>query len=93
MEFTKADVEKLAALSRLALTDQEKEKYVRQLSSIVDYVAKIQELPLMESDEQTEVRPSRLREDITEPFENPHELLKASPAVHESLVEVKRVFE
>jgi len=39
--ITKADIEKLAKLSRLKLTEAEKETYLRDMESILAYVAVI----------------------------------------------------
>ena len=44
MPITKQDVEKIAALANLALTEEEKETFTTQLSSIVSYVEKLNEL-------------------------------------------------
>ncbi len=44
MPLTITDVEKIAGLARLELTDEEKEKFRRQLSSILEHVQKLQEL-------------------------------------------------
>lgn len=44
MKLTKKEVDHLAALSRIGLTDEEKEKFRDQISSILDYVSKLNEL-------------------------------------------------
>lgn len=43
-EFTVADVEKLAALSRLALTSDEKVSFAKEIGGILSYVGQIQEV-------------------------------------------------
>lgn len=43
-EFTVSDVEKLAALSRLALTTEEKESFAKEIGGILEYVGQIQEV-------------------------------------------------
>ncbi len=43
VNFTKEDVEKLASLSRLALTDAEKEGFAKDISGILAYVGQIKE--------------------------------------------------
>lgn len=40
----KLDVERIAQLARLALTDSEREKFATQLASILSYVEKLKEL-------------------------------------------------
>lgn len=44
MPITKQDVEKIAKLANLALTEAEVDKFSHQLSSIVSYVEKLNEL-------------------------------------------------
>ena len=43
--ITKKTIEDLAELSRLDLTDSEKEKLVKDLNSILDYVKELEEVP------------------------------------------------
>jgi aspartyl-tRNA(Asn)/glutamyl-tRNA(Gln) amidotransferase subunit C len=40
--FTRADVERIARLARLELSDEEKDLYARQLGEILDYAAQVQ---------------------------------------------------
>ena len=42
--ITKKEVEHIAALSRLGLDEGEKEKFVRELSSVLNYINKLAEL-------------------------------------------------
>lgn len=44
MPITETDVEKIADLANLELTDEEKKLYTTQLASIVTYVEKLNEL-------------------------------------------------
>ncbi|MDD5040078.1 MAG: Asp-tRNA(Asn)/Glu-tRNA(Gln) amidotransferase subunit GatC [Patescibacteria group bacterium] len=44
MELNERDIEKLASLARIELTDLEKELFADQISSILDYVKEIQEV-------------------------------------------------
>lgn len=44
MKLTIEEVEQIAALARLALTDAEKRRYAEQLSDILEYAAKLDEL-------------------------------------------------
>jgi aspartyl-tRNA(Asn)/glutamyl-tRNA(Gln) amidotransferase subunit C len=44
MKIKEDDIIKVAKLARLDLSDSEKEQYSRQLSGIIDYVEKINEL-------------------------------------------------
>jgi aspartyl-tRNA(Asn)/glutamyl-tRNA(Gln) amidotransferase subunit C len=44
MKLTLEEVNHIANLARLNLTDEEKQKYQEQLSAILDYAARLQEL-------------------------------------------------
>ncbi len=44
VNFTKDDIEKLASLSRLALTDAEKDAFAKEIGGILAYVGQIQEV-------------------------------------------------
>ncbi len=44
MPLTLKDVEHIAALARLELTAEQKQRYLEQLANILDYIAKLQEL-------------------------------------------------
>ncbi len=44
MSLTKEEVEHIAALARLELSDEEKARYREQLSEILDYAARLQSL-------------------------------------------------
>ena len=44
MPITKQDVEKIATLANLALSESEKETFTTQLSSIVSYIEKLNQL-------------------------------------------------
>lgn len=46
MKLTKQEVEHIADLGRIELTEKEKEKFRTQLSSILDYVKKLQKVDL-----------------------------------------------
>jgi aspartyl-tRNA(Asn)/glutamyl-tRNA(Gln) amidotransferase subunit C len=48
MPLTREEVEHIAQLARLELTEDEKARYREQLSAILDYVAKLQELDTSE---------------------------------------------
>jgi aspartyl-tRNA(Asn)/glutamyl-tRNA(Gln) amidotransferase subunit C len=44
MPITVKDVEKIAKLAKLSFSEEEKEKFSRQLGQIIDYVEKLKEL-------------------------------------------------
>ena len=65
MTLTLKEVEHIALLARLDLTQEEKERYQQQLSAILDHVAQLQELDTSDIKTTSSVLPprSRLRED------------------------------
>lgn len=94
MSFTKTDIEKLASLSRIELTKAEKEKFKDQLSSILDYMKKIQAV------DTSKVKPSfRLdlknvfREDLVDQYKDIDNLIKQFPQKAGKLNKVKPVLE
>ena len=44
MALTKQEVEKIAELARLGINEEEKEKFVEDLSSVIGYVQKLSEV-------------------------------------------------
>lgn len=69
MSLSLQDVEKIAGLARLALTEEEKSRYQEQLSAILDYAERLNELdtadvPPTASAVQLQ---SVMREDVIEP--------------------------
>lgn len=95
MTFTKADVDRLAKLARIELTDEERDRFSRQLSAILDYVSQIAEV------DTSRIAPSfaapdlanALREDAVKPFGRERELVDAAPSHRNGLVAVKAVKE
>lgn len=55
MRLTKEEVEHIALLARLNLTEEEKERYRAQLSSILGLVSQLQELDTSEVEPMTSV--------------------------------------
>lgn len=69
MSLTRQEVEKIAHLARLALTDKEKEEYQRQLSAVLDYAAMLDKLDLRDIRPASQVvaRENVMRDDTVEP--------------------------
>ncbi|MBP9765810.1 MAG: Asp-tRNA(Asn)/Glu-tRNA(Gln) amidotransferase subunit GatC [Candidatus Pacebacteria bacterium] len=44
IEFTKKDLENVAMLSRLSLTEEEKEKFLTEMKEILNYVGQVSEM-------------------------------------------------
>lgn len=69
MSLSLQDVEKIAALARLALTEEEKKRYLEQLSAILDYAERLNELDTADVPPTASVLNlhSVMREDVIEP--------------------------
>ena len=81
MTLTLEEVEHIAELARLRLTEEEKERYREQLSAILDYAARLQELDTSGIPPTSSVLPPRsvLRTDQPQPGLTIEELLKNAP--------------
>ncbi|HLE29556.1 MAG TPA: Asp-tRNA(Asn)/Glu-tRNA(Gln) amidotransferase subunit GatC [Anaerolineales bacterium] len=95
MALTLAEVEHIAALARLRLTDEEKARYREQLSAILDYMAKLRQLDTSAIEPTATVLPLRtvLRPDVVTPSLTPVELLANAPEVEAEMFRVPPVLE
>lgn len=95
MPLTLQEVERIAKLARLELTEEEKARYREQLSAILDHVAKLQML------DTTSIPPtasifsgdSHLRRDEPRPGLPREELLKNAPEHEHGQFKIPPVFE
>jgi aspartyl-tRNA(Asn)/glutamyl-tRNA(Gln) amidotransferase subunit C len=69
MSLTRQEVEKIAQLARLALTEKQKATYQRQLSAVLDYAEMLDELDLSGIDPTVHAveRENVMRDDVKEP--------------------------
>ncbi len=81
MSLTKEEVEHIAELARLELTEAEKERYREQLSEILDHVARLQALDTRHIPPTSTVlaKRSRLRPDIPARGLSTEEALRNAP--------------
>jgi len=81
MTLTLEEVNHIALLARLALTDEEKARYQVQLSAILDYVAALQQLDTSQVAPTSSVLPPRsmLRPDDPHPGLSQEEALRNAP--------------
>lgn len=97
MSITKQDVEHIAHLARLGLSEEEKEKFAKQLSSILDYVEQLKEVDTegVEPTAQVTGLENVYREDEIEAStdETRDKLLKQAPSTKDDLIKTKAVFE
>jgi aspartyl-tRNA(Asn)/glutamyl-tRNA(Gln) amidotransferase subunit C len=95
MPLTLIEVEHIADLARLELTDEEKARYREQLSAILDYVAQLRELDTTGIPPTSSVLPPRsaLREDEPRPGLSLDELLRNAPDTEAGQFRVPPVLE
>lgn len=96
MSITKDEVEHIAHLARLGLTEEEKEKFAQQLSSILDYVEQLKEVDTegVEPTAQVTGLENIFRSDeIEDSDEIRDKLLKQAPDIEDDLIKAKAVFE
>lgn len=91
----KEDIQHLANLSRLELTDEELEKYAGEFDSIIAYVDKIKEIT--DSDEDLKIENASVKnvfredDDIQEGGIHTEKILNEAPDIHEDFVKVKKI--
>jgi aspartyl-tRNA(Asn)/glutamyl-tRNA(Gln) amidotransferase subunit C len=95
MALTQEEVEHIAALARLRLTEEEKARYREQLSAILDYMALLRRLDTSGIEPTATVLPLRtvLRPDEVQPSLTPDELLANAPAAEARMFRVPPVLD
>ena len=96
MSLTRQDVEKIAHLARLSITEQEMPVYVTSLSSIVNFVDELSRAQIGHVEPMAhplEGQQQRLRADVVSETDH-HDIYQANaPAVQAGLYVVPRVIE
>jgi len=94
MVFDKKDIEKIAELSRIKLTEEEKERFSKDLSSILDMVEKLNEVETKEGDTEYPYLKNIFSEDEARPSNlTKEELLKNAPMTENGMIKVRKVLE
>ena len=95
MTLSLAEVEYIALLARLRLTEDEKRRYQVQLSAILDHIARLQELDTSGIPPTTSILPARgaLRTDEAQPGLSLPNLLRNAPDVLDDQFRVPPVLE
>jgi aspartyl-tRNA(Asn)/glutamyl-tRNA(Gln) amidotransferase subunit C len=95
MTLTLKEVEHIALLARLELSDEEKKRYQQQLSHILDHVAQLQKLDTSLTAPTSSVQPrsARLRADEPRPGLSINQALDNAPDVEEDQFRVPPVME
>lgn len=95
MTLTLQEVEHIALLARLELTDEEKQRYQQQLSHILEYVAQLQKLDTSHTEPARGAAPigARLRADEPRPGLSAEQALKNAPSTKKGQFRVPPVME
>jgi aspartyl-tRNA(Asn)/glutamyl-tRNA(Gln) amidotransferase subunit C len=95
MSLTRKEVDHIADLARLELSEAEKQKYQEQLSAILDYAARLQQLDTGGIPPTSSVLPQQscMREDIPAPSLPRQEALANAPEQKDDQFRVPPVFE
>ena len=93
--ITKKEVEYVARLARLRLTEEEKEKYTKQLADILKYINKLSELDTEKVEPTFHVLQlsNVFRDDKVKPSLKQEEILTNAPEVEYGHFKVKKVIE
>lgn len=95
MSLTLAEVEHIADLARLQLTEEEKDLYRQQLSAILEYAGRLQQLDTTGIPPTSSVLPPRsvLRDDEAQPGLSLDDLLANAPQIEQNQFRVPPVLE
>jgi aspartyl-tRNA(Asn)/glutamyl-tRNA(Gln) amidotransferase subunit C len=95
MKLTLEEVEHIAELARLRLSEEEKERYGEQLSDILDYAARLQAVDASGILPTSSVLPARitLRPDEPRPGLSTQDALRNAPEIEEDQFRVPPVLE
>jgi len=95
MKITKEQIQHIAVLSRLNLSEEEKDLFGSQLSSILDYVDQLNELDTRETEPTSHVLSlsNVMRDDVLTSSLPGEEALKNAPSRSENFYRVPRIIE
>ena len=95
MALTREEVEHIANLARLALTEEEKERFREQLSAVLEYAARLRELDTDAIPPTATVLPLRnvMRPDEPRPPAPREDILTNAPAAEENCFKVPAIWE
>jgi len=95
MTLTRTEVEHIAALARLELSEDELDRYREQLSAVLEYAARLQELDTSGIPPTSSVLPPRsvLRPDQPRPGLPSKDLLRGAPQAENNQFRVPPVLE
>ncbi len=91
----KKEVEYVAKLAKIEISDRQKDFLAGQLSKILDYIDKLKELDVEKVEPMREVNASRdvLRKDEVKPFDGKEDILSNAPLREGDYFKIPRVIE
>jgi len=91
----KIDIDHVAKLANLPLTEKEKNKFAKQLSETLDYINKLNEINTVNINPTSQVTDLNniTREDKAAPSLSQEEVLKNSKSVHNGFFKVKAILD
>lgn len=94
MAISKAQIDHLAKLARLDLTEKEKDKYAKQIGAILEYVGKLSELDTRDVEPLAHVVDLKnvIRRDEARSLSTSGKVLAEAPELAGRLIKVKKVF-
>lgn len=95
MSLTREEVEHIAALARLGLTEAEKDLFAGQLSAILDYVQTLQGLDTEAVPPTTTAIPQQnvMFEDVVEPSSPREDILRNAPDVVDGFFRTRAILD
>ncbi|MEK8132253.1 Asp-tRNA(Asn)/Glu-tRNA(Gln) amidotransferase subunit GatC [Paenibacillus filicis] len=95
MSISVKDVEHVAALARLELSEQEKEKFAEQLSAILKYAEQLEQLDTDGIEPTSHAMPlvNVLREDVVKPSLDIEQVMRNAPDEEDGQIKVPAVLE
>ncbi len=95
MRISKEEIDHIALLARLSLTEEEKKLYGAQLSNILEYIEKLNELDTKNVEPTSHVITLNnvMRDDVLEDSLPREESLKNAPSRSEKFYRVPRIIE
>ena len=95
MSISREDVQHIAELAKLRLTEAEEARYQEQLSAILDYAARLNALDTSAISPTATVLPLRsvMRDDVARPSPSADEILANAPARVDHAFEVRAVLD
>ena len=93
MSISKKDVEHVARLARLELTEEEKELYTEELNAVLGFMDTLNQLDTSEVPPTSHVLDIKnvFRDDVVEPSMEPEEVVANAPAAKDNQFRVPKI--